>query len=61
MSNCPKEVLSVLGIEAARMCLMHEITRVLDDGDIYVNHRHLSTLCDVMTRGGVLTSMTRHG
>jgi DNA-directed RNA polymerase II subunit RPB1 len=26
-----------------------------------VNYRHLSTLCDVMTQRGILTSITRHG
>ena len=28
---------------------------------IYVNYRHISVLCDVMTQKGNLTSITRHG
>ena len=28
---------------------------------IYVNYRHLSTLCDIMTQRGIITSITRHG
>jgi len=28
---------------------------------IYVNYRHISTLVDVMTQRGKLTSITRHG
>ena len=34
---------------------------MLDFYGIYVNYRHLSTLCDVMTQRGILTSITRHG
>lgn len=28
---------------------------------IYVNYRHVATLCDIMTQRGLLTSITRHG
>ena len=28
---------------------------------IYVNYRHISILCDLMTQRGILTSITRHG
>lgn len=34
---------------------------ILGTYGIYVNYRHLSTLCDVMTQRGILTSITRHG
>jgi len=51
----------VLGIEAARLILIHELRFVLGSYDIYVNYRHLSTLCDVMTNRGILTAITRHG
>jgi len=50
-----------LGIEAARQSLIKELRFVLDSYDIYVNYRHLSTLCDVMTNRGILTAITRHG
>lgn len=34
---------------------------ILGTYGIYVNYRHLATLCDVMTQRGILTSITRHG
>lgn len=60
-SNSVIEILSTLGIEAARQSLIKELRFVLDSYDIYVNYRHLSTLCDVMTNRGILTAITRHG
>jgi len=40
---------------------MHELSFVLGSYSIYVNYRHLSTLCDIMTTRGILTPITRHG
>lgn len=51
----------VLGIEAVRRTLLKELRSVLDAYSIYINYRHLATLCDVMTQRGILTSITRHG
>ena len=34
---------------------------ILDAYNIYVNYRHITTLCDLMTTRGVLTSISRHG
>lgn len=34
---------------------------ILGTYGIYVNYRHLTTLVDVMTQRGILTSITRHG
>jgi DNA-directed RNA polymerase beta' subunit len=48
-SNSIYEVLSILGIEAVRLCLISELRLILSTYDIYVNYRHLATLCDVMT------------
>lgn len=59
-NNC-FEVYEVLGIEAARHILLKEIRRVLETYSIYVNYRHLTTLCDIMTQRGSLTSVSRHG
>ena len=55
------EVLKVLGIEAVRMSLINELRVVLNFYGIYVNYRHIATLCDVMCQKGRLTSITRHG
>lgn len=60
-SNSVREVLTVLGVEAARLSLMKELRMVLGVYGIYVNYRHLSTLCDIMTNKGTLTAITRHG
>lgn len=61
VSNDNIEVLSVLGIEAARQSLINELRFVFGSYGIYVNYRHISTLVDVMTQRGKLTSITRHG
>lgn len=61
ISNDIIEILKVLGIEAVRMSLINELRFVLSSYGIYVNYRHLSTLCDVMTQRGILTAITRHG
>jgi len=41
--------------------LIKEIRDVLGHYSIYVNYRHISTLCDMMTQRGTLTSITWHG
>ena len=61
MSNDNTEVLKVLGVEAARQSLINELRFVFSSYGIYVNYRHISTLIDVMTHCGKLTSITRHG
>jgi len=49
ISNDIIEILKVLGIEAVRMSLINELRFVLNSYGIYVNYRHLSSLCDIMT------------
>lgn len=61
VSNDNIEVLNVLGIEAGRQSLINELRFVFGSYGIYVNYRHISTLVDVMTQRGKLTSITRHG
>ena len=61
ISNDLIEILNVLGVEAVRQSLVNEFRTVLKFYGIYVNYRHLATLCDVMTHKGRLTSITRHG
>jgi DNA-directed RNA polymerase II subunit RPB1 len=55
------ETLEVLGIEAARKCLFNEILDVLSFDGGYVNHHHLSLLCDRMTCNEGMVSIFRHG
>ncbi|OZJ04949.1 DNA-directed RNA polymerase II subunit rpb1 [Bifiguratus adelaidae] len=60
-SNNTVEIMEVLGIEATRMALLKELRNVIEFGGSYVNYRHLSLLCDVMTTKGHLMAITRHG
>jgi DNA-directed RNA polymerase II subunit RPB1 len=60
-SNDVNEIFTVLGIEAVRQSILHELRTVLGAYSIYVNYRHIATLCDVMTQRGLITSITRHG
>jgi DNA-directed RNA polymerase beta' subunit len=53
------DIYEVLGIEATRATLLHEITTLFEEAG--VNNRHLGLLCDVMTRSGRLMSADRHG
>jgi DNA-directed RNA polymerase II subunit RPB1 len=60
-SNSFIEILGVLGIEAARAGLLHELGMVLSFDGSYVNHRHMALLVDIMTQRGMLMAITRHG
>ncbi|ANQ07885.1 DNA-directed RNA polymerase subunit [Plasmodium coatneyi] len=61
ISNDIVEIFEVLGIEAVRRALLKELRTVISFDSSYVNYRHLSILCDVMTQRGYLMSITRHG
>eukprot|EP00873_Tetraselmis_striata_P033902 jgi/Tetstr1/454166/TSEL_041085.t1 len=58
-SNDICETLRVLGVEAARQKLYDELQEVLKESEM--NPRHLLLLVDVMTLGGGLQSINRHG
>ncbi|GME84887.1 unnamed protein product [Ambrosiozyma monospora] len=60
-SNSFVEILSVLGIEAARSALYKEIMNVIAFDGSYVNYRHLALLVDLMTYRGHLVAISRHG
>jgi DNA-directed RNA polymerase beta' subunit len=59
ISNDIREIYSVLGVEAARNALYHELVNVTGEGSM--NYRHLSLLIDTMTYKGSLMSIDRHG
>jgi len=61
VSNDVVEVLRVLGVEAARAALHRELRGVLSFDGSYVNNRHVAVLSDVMTHGGALMAISRHG
>merc|ERR1719431_2203794 len=60
-SNDICEIFSCLGIEAVRKSVEKEMDMVFSFYGLYVNYRHLSMLCDVMTAKGHLMAITRHG
>ncbi|KAJ3308936.1 DNA-directed RNA polymerase II subunit rpb1, partial [Blyttiomyces sp. JEL0837] len=60
-SNSIVEVIEVLGIEAARAALLHELRSVINSEGSYVNYRHLALLSDIMCQRGYLMAITRHG
>jgi DNA-directed RNA polymerase II subunit RPB1 len=55
------ETHQILGIEAARKCLFNEIAEVMGFGGGYINHHHISLLCDRMTCNQEMVSIFRHG
>ncbi|OUM60212.1 hypothetical protein PIROE2DRAFT_46464, partial [Piromyces sp. E2] len=60
-SNSPVEIMEVLGVEATRLALLKELRNVIEFDGSYVNYRHIALLCDVMTQGGHIMAITRHG
>lgn len=62
ITNDVHEIFMLMGIEAARNALIHEINIVMnaDNNDI-IDRRHLQLLVNMMTQQGFLISMDRHG
>jgi DNA-directed RNA polymerase II subunit RPB1 len=60
-SNDVVEILQALGIEAGRKAIEKEMNNVISFDGSYVNYRHLSLLCDIMTSKGNFMAITRHG
>jgi DNA-directed RNA polymerase III subunit RPC1 len=58
-TNSVMECRDVLGIEAARTTIAHEITEVMKDMNI--DPRHMQLLADVMTYKGEILGITRFG
>ncbi len=61
MCNDVVETYLQYGVEAARSLLLFEINTVFEGGGNAVNYQHISVLVDIMTNGGILTSVDRHG
>jgi DNA-directed RNA polymerase II subunit RPB1 len=60
-SNDIREVFNVLGIEAAKEILYNEMFEVMEYAGVYINHHHLSLLCDRMTCTKNMTEIFRSG
>lgn len=61
VSNDVIEVQRVLGIEAARITIINEISMTMKNHGIAVDTRHLMLLADIMTFKGVTLGIQRHG
>ena len=61
ITNDLTEIASVLGVEAARNAIIHEIQKVLDAQDLHVDIRHIMLISDAMTFKGAIKSIGRHG
>lgn len=60
-SNHVMEVADVLGIEAARNTIIHEITMTMESHGMTIDHRHVFLLGDIMTSKGEVLGITRFG
>ncbi|KAJ1365444.1 DNA-directed RNA polymerase [Parelaphostrongylus tenuis] len=59
--NNPLVVAEVLGIEAARSCIINEIISTMEAHGIGLDKRHVMLLADVMTHRGEVLGITRNG
>ncbi|EYC08344.1 hypothetical protein Y032_0066g3709 [Ancylostoma ceylanicum] len=59
--NNPVIVSEVLGIEAARSCIISEIMTTMEAHGIELDRRHVMLLADAMTYRGEVLGMTRNG
>ncbi len=60
LSNHMWEIITVLGVEAARGFLIDEFKQTIA-GDGYMNAQHIQLLVDVMTHSGTILSVSRFG
>ncbi len=55
------EVLSTLGVEAARQIIINEAAKVINDQGLDVDIRHIMLIADAMTQSGDVKGITRGG
>ena len=60
-TNNINEIHDYLGIEAARQAIINEMWNTLDGAGLEVDVRHLLMVADVMTTGGEVRAIGRHG
>ena len=60
-TNDLHEICAVLGIEAARAAIIHEIQKVITSQGLDINKKHLMLIADTMTVAGVVKGITRMG
>lgn len=60
-SNDPHQIEKVLGIEAARTCIINETMDTLRDAGLTVDIRHVMMIADMMSVDGLVRPIGRHG
>ncbi|EOY20721.1 DNA-directed RNA polymerase [Theobroma cacao] len=60
-SNHVMEMEQILGIEAARKCIIDEIAQTMEHHGMTIDRRHMMLLADVMTFRGEVLGITRFG
>ncbi len=55
------EIEKVLGIEAARNAIIHELYTTMEEQGLSVDIRHIMLVADMMTSDGTVKSIGRHG
>ncbi len=60
-TNDVNEIYEILGIEAARIKIIEEIRKVLEENGILVDMRHIMLLADLMTNEGEINGIVRSG
>lgn len=60
-SNHILELQQVIGIEAARKCIIDEIKFIMEKHNMTIDQRHMMLLADVMTYKGEVLGITRFG
>ena len=55
------EIEKVLGIEAARNAIIHDLYTTMEEQGLSVDIRHIMLVADMMTSEGVVKSIGRHG
>ncbi|GLU11714.1 hypothetical protein SLE2022_284390 [Rubroshorea leprosula] len=61
MSNHVMEVQQILGIEAARTCIINEIKETMENHGMSIDIRHMMLLADTMTFRGEVLGINRYG
>lgn len=61
VSNDIREVLAVLGIEAARQTILNELIEVMEFNDVYIDRHHTGLTADHMTYSRNLVAIFRNG
>lgn len=61
VTNDIREIEEVLGIEAARNAIINEAVKTLEEQGLDVDVRHIMLVADMMTSGGEVKQIGRHG